>query len=120
MPSELYKSTFLNTMASLVLVVGSLYWARAVLVPLALALMLTFLLRPIVEVLYRQGLGRTPAAVLVVVLVALGLGAGSWTVVTQLSSLAYELPRYKGNLKQKIRDLQHASQGGVWGRVHDT
>jgi predicted PurR-regulated permease PerM len=120
MASELYTSSFLNILASLILVVGSLYWARTVLVPLALALMLTFVLHPIVEMLHRQGLGRTPAVVLVVVLVALGLGTVSWIVGVQLSSLAYELPRYQGNLRQKISDLQSASQGGVVGRIQDT
>jgi predicted PurR-regulated permease PerM len=53
-------------------------------------------------------------------LVALGLGAVGWIVVTQLSTLAYELPRYKGNLKQKISDLQSASQGGILENIQDT
>ena len=46
MPSEIYMLSFLGVLASLVLVIASLYWAKAVLVPLALALMLTFLLQP--------------------------------------------------------------------------
>ena len=75
MPSEIYMLSFLSVLASLVLVIASLYWAKAVLVPLALALMLTFLLQPIVAALHRRGLGRTPAAVLVVMLLALVLGA---------------------------------------------
>ena len=48
MPSEVHKLSFLHVLASVVLVIGSLYWARAVFVPLALALMLTFLLQPVV------------------------------------------------------------------------
>ena len=73
--------SFLSVLASLVLVIASLYWAKAVLVPLALALMLTFLLQPIVAVLHRRGLGHTPAAVLVVMLLGLVLGAvgGGWS-----------------------------------------
>lgn len=71
MPSEVYKLSFLPVLASVVLVVGSLYWARAVFVPLALALMLTFLFQPVVAMLHRWRLGYTPAAVLVVVLLAL-------------------------------------------------
>ena len=58
MPSEVYKPSFLSVLASLVLVIASLYWAKAVLIPLALALMLTFLLQPIVAALHRRGLGR--------------------------------------------------------------
>src|SRR5215510_15196376 len=105
MLSDGNKLSFLNLMLSLVLVIASLYWARAVLIPFALALLLTFLLQPIVAATHRKGLGRAPAAVLVVVLVSLLIGAVGWVVVTQFSNLAYELPRYKDNLKQKIEDL---------------
>ena len=62
--------------------------------PLALSLILTFLLQPVVAVLHRRGLGYAPAAVLVVLLLALLIGAIGWVAVTQLSSLASELPRY--------------------------
>jgi predicted PurR-regulated permease PerM len=120
MPSEVYKLSFFQVLASVVLVIGSLYWARAVFVPLALALMLTFLLQPVVAVLHRRGLGYAPAAALVVLLLALLIGAIGWVAVTQLSNLASELPRYQGNLKQKIDDLQHASQGGVFGKIQET
>ena len=120
MPSEVRKLSFLHVLASVVLVIGSLYWARAVFVPLALSLMLTFLLQPVVAMLHRRGLGYAPAAVLVVLLLALLIGAIGWVAVTQLSSLASELPRYQDNLKQKIEDLQHASQGGVIGEIQES
>jgi predicted PurR-regulated permease PerM len=120
MPSEVHKLSFFHVLASIVLVIGSLYWARAVFVPLALALMLTFLLQPVVAMLHRWGLSYAPAAALVVLLLALLIGAIGWVAVTQLSNLASELPRYQGNLKQKIDDLQHASQGGVFGKIQET
>ena len=82
--------------------------------------MLTFLLQPVVAVLHRRGLGYAPAAALVVLLVALFIIAIGWVAVTQLSSLASELPRYQDNLKQKIEDLQHASQGGVFGKIQES
>src|SRR5438093_6083054 len=120
MPSEVRTLSFLHVLESIVLVIASLYWARAVFVPLALALMLTFLLQPIVAALHRRGLGYTPAAMLVVMLLALALGAISWGAVTQVSSLASELPRYQDNLRQKLDDLQHASQGSVFGKLQQT
>jgi predicted PurR-regulated permease PerM len=120
MPPEVHTQSFLNVLASTVLVIASLYWARAVFVPLALALMLTFLLQPIVAVLHRRGLGHTPAAILVVMLLALLLGAIGWMAVTQLSNLTSELPRYQDNLRQKLEDLQHASEGGVFGKIQET
>ena len=75
MPSEVHKLSFLHILASVVLVIGSLYWARAVFVPLALSLMLTFLLQPVVAMLHRWGLSHAPAAGLVVLLLALLIGA---------------------------------------------
>ncbi len=120
MPSEIYMLSFLSVLASLVLVIASLYWAKAVLVPLALALMLTFLLQPIVAALHRRGLGHTPAAVLVVMLLGLVLGAVGWQVVTQFSSLTSELPSYQYNLKQKIDDVQSASKGGMFEKIQET
>src|SRR5215470_10533277 len=120
MPSEIHKLSFLHILESVVLVIASLYWARAVFVPLALALMLTFLLQPVVAALHRRGLGYAPAAGLVVILLALAIGTIGWVAVTQLSSLASELPQYQDNLRQKIDDLQHASQGSLFGRIQET
>jgi len=96
-----------------------LYWAKAVLIPVALALLMTFLLTPIVTALWHWGLSRALAAVLVVVLAAGLLGAVGWTVETQLAALAAELPTYTGNLKQKIAQVRHASTGGVLGKLQD-
>jgi predicted PurR-regulated permease PerM len=107
-------------MASVVLVIASLYWAKAVLIPLALALMLTFLLQPVVAALHRRGLGRTPASVLVVMLLGLVLIAVGGVVIMQFSSLAAELPSYQDNLKHKIDDLQSVSKGGVLEKIQAT
>jgi len=82
--------------------------------------MLTFLLQPIVAVLHRRGLGHTPAAVLVVMLLGLVLGAVGGGVVTQFASLASELPGYQDNLKHKIDDLQSVSKGGVLEKLQET
>ena len=96
-----------------------LYWAQAVLIPVALALLLTFLLTPIVTALWHWGLHRALAAVLVVGLAAGLLGAVGWTVEMQLAALAAELPTYTGNLKQKIAQVRHAGTGGVLGKLQD-
>jgi predicted PurR-regulated permease PerM len=96
-----------------------LYWAKAVLIPVALALLLTFLLTPLVTLLWHWGLHRALAAVLVVVLAAGLLGVVGWTVEAQLATLAAELPTYTGNIKQKIAQIRHAGTGGVLGKVQE-
>src|SRR2546428_7219466 len=120
MPSEVGKLSFLHVLESIVLVIASLYWARAVFVPLALALMLTFLLQPIVAALHRRGLGYTPAAVLVVLLLAPAPGALSWGAGKQASGLAFRLPAYQGNLRPKLHDLLQAGPGRRFRKVHQT
>ena len=99
------------------LVVVGLYWLQAVLIPLALAVLLTFLLSPVVGTLQRRGLGRVPS-VLVTVLLALSiLGVIGWTLTRQLVTLADELPQYSLNVHQRIADLHGASQGGSMEKV---
>jgi predicted PurR-regulated permease PerM len=105
----------------MVLVTACLYWAKAVLIPVALAILLTFLLNPVVSVVQRtRVLSRTPAVLLVVALVFSLVGGIGWTVTRQLTTLAYELPRYQENLKQKISDFRALGKGGVIERLQTT
>ena len=99
------------------LVVAGLYWLQAVLIPLALAVLLTFLLSPVVSTLQRRGLGRVPS-VLVTALLALSiLGGIGWTLTRQVVTLADELPRYSLNIRHRIADLRGASKGGSVEKV---
>jgi predicted PurR-regulated permease PerM len=91
-----------------------------VLIPLALAVLLTFLLSPVVGSLQRRGLGRV-LSVLVTVLLALSiLGGIGWTLTRQLMTLADELPRYSLNIHRRIADLRGASKGGSVEKVQKT
>jgi predicted PurR-regulated permease PerM len=105
---------------TLVLIIACLYWAKAVVIPIVLAVLLTFLLNPVVSALHSRGLPRTPAVLVVVVLLFSLVGGVSWTVARQLTMLAYEIPRYQENLKQKINDLREVGKNGVIERVLTT
>src|ERR1700687_4603705 len=99
------------------LVVAGLYWLQAVLIPLALAVLLTFLLSPVVGTLQRRGLGGV-SSVLVTVLLALSiLGGIGWTLTRQVVTLADELPRYSLNIHHRIEDLRGAGKGGSVEKV---
>src|SRR5688572_14298906 len=99
------------------LVVAGLYWLQAVLIPLALSVLLTFLLSPIVSTLQRRGLGRVPS-VLVTAALALAILSGiGWTLTRQLVTLADELPRYSVNIRHRIADLRGASKGSSVEKV---
>ena len=102
------------------LVVAGLYWLQAVLVPMALAVLLTFLLSPVVSTIQRRGLGRVPAVLLTVVLALSVLGGIGWTLTRQLVTLADELPRHSENIQKRIADFRWASKGGSVEKVQKT
>jgi predicted PurR-regulated permease PerM len=98
-------------LVGLAIVVAFLSWARAVMAPLAVALLLAFVLSIPVGLLERRGLKRLPAVLLVVVLtllVAVGLGRLVWS---GLSGLLSKAPEYREKIVAKIRELQGAGQG---------
>jgi predicted PurR-regulated permease PerM len=117
MTSRAQNPSLLHLLGSLVLIIACLYWAKAVLIPVALAILLTFLLNPVVSALHARWLPRTPAVLVVVVLVFSLIGGTVWTVMRQFAMLANELPRYQQNLKDKVGDLRDFGQNSVVERV---
>jgi predicted PurR-regulated permease PerM len=114
------RVTPLGIAATVVVVIACLYWAQAVLIPFALAVLLTFLLSPIVNSLQRVGLGRLPSiAVVVSLTLALVITIG-WIVMSQVKSLADEFPKYRHNIRRNIRDLRDMGKGGVLEKVQET
>lgn len=91
--------------------IGGLYWAQAVLIPVALAVFLAFPLAPLVKALQRWHLRRTPAVIVVVLLAALILGGAIWMVKVELTNLARELPAYTENIQDKIKYLRQMGHG---------
>ena len=93
------------------IIVVALYYGQAVLVPLALAVILSFVLAPAVRVLRRAGLANTPAVLLVVVFAfAIIFGVGA-LITQQVGSLAREIPSYQVTLKNKVKLLKDATSG---------
>ena len=90
--------------AGCVLVVVLLDWAEPVLLPVAGALLLTFLLNPWVNGLQRW-IRRGPAVVLVVTVTIGAMTLLGWGLARQMTSLATDLPRYRENIRQKIVDV---------------
>ena len=101
------------------IVISFLYWAQKIFIPVAAAVFLTFLLAPLVTILQRRGLGRTPSAILVVLLAVLVLGGVSWLVTAEVASLADDVPTYTQNIKGKIRSLRQMSEGSAMERLDE-
>jgi len=111
--SEPASGSRITTLAALVIVVTALYFAREVFIPFALAVLLSFMLAPLVIRLRHWGLGRVPA-VLAVVGLSVALMAGpAWLVTIQLYDLANKLPDYQLTIQTKLRSFKAPGEGIV-------
>ena len=91
-------------------IILSLYFARELLVPLALSALLTFMLAPLVTRLQRW-LGRIGAVLLVVAMMFAITGGVGWVLTRQAIDLASRFPSYKENIQVKLRAIQVPSEG---------
>ncbi len=97
----------LLTLVTAVVAIGTLYFARVMLVPLALAVLFTFLLTPLVGVLERIHFPRFVAIFLVVGIAIGAFGAIGWTVGNQVLDVTNQLPSYKSNIRTKIDSIRN-------------
>src|SRR6185503_12477021 len=100
-----------SSLLVLVVVTAILYLARDMLIPLALAILLSFLLTPAVSRLERWRLGRVPATAVVVILGFSLIGVIGWIAAHEAVSLAAKLPEYRENIVAKIRAVRVPSDG---------
>jgi predicted PurR-regulated permease PerM len=107
-------------LVSFAVICAALYWGQVVLIPLALAVLLAFVLSPAVVRCQRIGLPRIPAVLFVVACAAAALGGIGWVVGGELSALAAELPTYRSNIRAKIADVRKLTRGGTLEQVQST
>ena len=94
----------------ILIVVTVLNVAKEIFIPLALALLFSFLLAPLVTRFERWRLPRIPAVLLAVALAFAILGGVGYLVGMQVVDLTYKLPSYKANISQRIDAIK--SSGG--------
>jgi predicted PurR-regulated permease PerM len=103
-------------LTTFVAAVALLWWAQRVLVPLALGVLLAFVLTPAVVALERRRVPRVAAVLLVVCLVFLLVGAVGWTVVRELDELSGQLAGHAKTIADKVERLT-GDQGDPFGQV---
>ncbi len=118
-PAGSSQSSFF-VLCGLVLVAAVLYWAQKVLIPVALAMLLAFVLTPAVVTLQRRGLGRVPSVLAVTLLVFTLLGFAGWVIAQQIAGLVLRLPQSQEELVRKLESLRGAGDSGVAAAVRDT
>ena len=107
-------------LASFAIICGLLFWGQVVLIPIALAALVTFLIGPLVTRLDRRGLPRVVAVIVVSSGVTGLIGGVGYIVTSELAELAQELPAYRQNIRDKIADLRSMARGGTIESVQDT
>jgi predicted PurR-regulated permease PerM len=116
--SDVKPPSVLSALAVGVIIIAALYFAREIFVPLALAVLLSFALCPLVLTLRRWHFGRVFSVIAVVLLaftVIFGIGS---LIGTQVARLAQNLPQYQSNITDKIESLRGTTAGnGIVGRA---
>jgi predicted PurR-regulated permease PerM len=101
--------TALTTTVIAVSTVATLYFARDVLVPVALALLLSFVLAPPVRLLQSWYVPRVVAVFVIVAVAFSAIFALGALMVSQVNQLATDLPSYQSTLREKIRSVRGAA-----------
>ena len=95
------------------ILVAGLYFGREIFIPIAIALLLSFVLGPLVNYLRRWRLPRL-VAVGLTVLVTLGIvGALATLIGIQVADLAGDVPRYRATIERKVENLRNSPAGRI-------
>jgi predicted PurR-regulated permease PerM len=92
----------LETMIVVAAVVTALYLGRTIAIPIAIAVLISFTLGPLVTWLRRRHLGRLPSILIAISPVLLGWAAFAYVVTTEVGRLAENIPAYQANIESKV------------------
>ncbi len=104
----------LSAMATAVLaviIVTMLYFGREIIIPIAMAILLSFVLGPLVGLLQRIRVPRGLAVVSVVIFAFAVIFATGSLLASQLTQLAGDLPRYQSTITEKIQSFRETTAG---------
>ncbi len=117
MKKNLYVSNNVSILIVLALVLGFLYWAKVIIIPLALSVLLTFLLSPIVTWLQQHGIARVVAVFLASSLALSGIMGAMWGVTSQMGGLLDAYPQYEDNILSKLNQLSQRERDGLLDKL---
>jgi predicted PurR-regulated permease PerM len=99
-------------------IIAALYLGRALFIPLAVAILLTFVLAPLARFLQHLSFGRVPSVIVVVAFAFIALFGLGTVLGQQVTQVVEKLPLYEYNVQQKIQSLRDsAAQGRTMQRV---
>lgn len=102
------------------IVIAALYFGRVILVPLAMAVLLSFMLAPVVAWLERFHVPRVPAVIAAVAMTFVVISGLGVLIAGQLVQLAQEVPGYQTNIQEKIEAVKFiGGPSGLIGRTSE-
>jgi predicted PurR-regulated permease PerM len=113
------SSPIVSALIIFVIVIAILYFAREVLIPVALAGILSFMLAPPVRMLQNLRLPRGVAVIAVVLLAFTAIFALGGIMAHQVTHLAQDLPRYQATISAKIERLRGGGGAGTLERAEE-
>src|ERR1700723_3596678 len=103
-----------------VIIIAMLYLGREIFVPISLAILLSFVLAPLVGILQRILVPRGLAVVSVVIFAFALIFAMGGLLASQLTQLAGDLSRYQSTISEKIQSFRDTNAGrGTLERASD-
>lgn len=103
------RAAILQGLLIATIVIGALYFGREVLLPLAIAILLSFVLTPPLLLLRRIKVPRVLAVVFVVATAFAIIGGLGWLISREATQLAADLPSYRETLSKKILSLRETT-----------
>jgi predicted PurR-regulated permease PerM len=110
-PKKTFEFGKLVALAYLVLILCAFTWAKEFLLPIVLAILISFLLAPVVSRLERWGFHPVLAVLTVATFSFALLGALCTTMSMESLDLVNSLPKYRDNIHAKWAAIQHGPPG---------
>ncbi|MGP8164688.1 MAG: AI-2E family transporter [Steroidobacteraceae bacterium] len=101
-------------------ILAILYFARDVLVPITLAVILSLLISPLVRGLRRAGLGQTSSVLVAVLALSVSFASVAFMAGVQLARMAASLPQYEHTIRHKLATLNALTVGRLHALSDET
>src|ERR1700686_4692705 len=102
------------------IILALLNLARSVLIPLALAIMLSLLVAPLIRALRRLRIGKAFSVLLAVAALTVSCVGIAAALGTQILHIAESLPQYESNVERKLKTLEEATVGPIIRLTNET
>jgi predicted PurR-regulated permease PerM len=102
------------------IILALLYLGRSVLIPLALAIMLSLLVAPLIRVLRRLRIGRASSVLIAVAALTVSCVGIAAALGAQILHITESLPQYESNVQRKLKTLEELTTGPILRLTNET